>query len=154
MPNLRETLLSLFTDIAIIEHLTRTRIERKVREGALPEGPNAQHFGVLNYFVRNHHGPDSIAGIAWAFQEEEEYTMTKIAEMARLGYVTLSPNGNLAPDTMVSITDAGRAAQNQRVEDMAPEFVALMTEIPVAELETAANVLRDLRLTLDNLPDR
>jgi hypothetical protein len=154
MPDLRENLLSLFTEVAIIEHLARTRIERKVSEGALPAGPNAAHFGVLNYFVRNHHGPDTIAGIAWAFQEEEDYTTTKIAEMARLEYVTVDPPGNFAPDARVSITQAGRDAQKKRVEDMSPEFVQLVAEISEDDLETTARVLREIRLTLDNLPDR
>lgn len=154
MPDLRDTLLNLFTDVAIIEHLTRTRIERKVREGHLPEGPGAQQFGVLNYFVRNHHGPDTIAGIAWAFQEEEDHTAAKIAEMARIGLVEVDPPGNLGPDTMVSITQAGRDAQQKRVDDMAPEFIPLVSEISRDDLDTAARVLREIRLTLDNLPDR
>ncbi len=64
---LTEALTGLFVEVAIIEHLARTRMERHYT-GDLSAG----QMGILNYFVRNHDGPDSIAGIAWAFQEEED----------------------------------------------------------------------------------
>jgi DNA-binding MarR family transcriptional regulator len=154
MTDLRETLLSLFTEVAIIEHLARTRIERKVKEGEMLDGMNARHFGILNYFIRNHHGPDSVAGIAWAFQEDESYTAGKVSELEAMGYVSVVPDGSTAPTAMVSVTDVGRDAQAKRLEEMAPEFVPLVAEISPDDLDTTARVLREIRLTLDNLPDR
>ena len=154
MADLRETLLSLFTEVAIIEHLARTRLERKAQDGEFAEGLNAQHFGVLNYFVRNHQSPDTIAGIAWSFQEDEDHTASKVAELETMGCVSVMPPGSRSPDAVVYITEGGRQAQAERVEDLAPEFVPLVAEIDVADLEITARTLREIRLTLDNLPDR
>ena len=77
--NMEDVLLGLFTEVAIIEHLARTRIERKY-----PDGPGAGHFGILNYFIRNHEGPDTIGGIAWSFQEDENHTADKVTALGTI----------------------------------------------------------------------
>lgn len=148
MPELRETLLGLFTEVAIVEHLVRTRVERK-----FPDGLEAAHFGIMNYFIRNHPGPDSVAGLAWAFQEDEARMLDQIRHLERLGYVIVVP-GIRPADAMIGITDAGRAAQDAELDRMGPDFEQLVSEIPIEELAIAHRVLHEIRLVLDNLPDR
>lgn len=154
MTDLGETLLGLFTEIAIIEHLARTRLERKVNAGEVKGMLKAGHFGVLNYFIRNHPAPDTIGGIAWSFQEDEAYTTSKIAELEELGLISVTPPGGRDFSAEVFVTDAGRRAQADQLDKMAPEFVPLVAEIDHADLETTTRTLREIRLTLDNLPDR
>ena len=148
MPVARETLLGLFTEIAILEHLARTRVDRK-----FPDGMSAHQFGILNYFIRNHPGPDSVAGIAWAFQEEESYTLDAVKRLHQMGYISLVP-GLDERDSMVDVTDAGRKAAADQLDKMGPEFQSLVAEIPWEDLETAHRVLHEIRLVMDNLPDR
>lgn len=149
MTEMEETLLGLFTEIAIIEHLARTRIERSSNDPA-----GAGQFGILNYFIRSHRGPDTIGGIAWAFQEDESHTADKIAALEGKGFVTVDPKGSRDVSAVVFITDAGRAAQEEKVQSIAPDFEPLVAEIPVADLETTVRTLREIRLTMDHLPDR
>lgn len=149
MTEMEETLLGLFTEIAIIEHLARTRIERSTND---PTG--AGQFGILNYFLRNHQGPDTISGIAWSFQEDESHTADKVIALEAKGYVTIDPSGSREGTATVFITPAGRAAQEEKVQSMAPEFEPLVSEIPFADLETTVRTLREIRLTMDHLPDR
>jgi DNA-binding MarR family transcriptional regulator len=149
MNNLSDTLLGLFTEIAIIEHLTRTRLERE-STGVMTAG----HFGILNYFIRNHHGPDTIAGVAWAFQEDEAYTASKIATLEAAGYIAVTPSGSREATATLNVTEAGRIAQSEKVESMAPDFEALVSEIPREDLATTLRTLQEIRLTLDHLPDR
>ena len=149
MTDVSETLLDLFTEIAIIEHLARTRVER----GAT--GPmGAGHCGILNYFIRNHHGPDTISGIAWSFQEDESYTADKIATLEEAGFVAVAPPGSRDGNALVNVTEVGRTAQREKVESMMPEFEALVAEISPSDLDTTTRTLREIRLTLDHLPDR
>lgn len=148
MPDLRETLVGLFTETAIVEHLVRTRVER-----TFPDGLEAAHFGIINYFIRNHQGPDSVAGLAWAFQEDETRVLEQVQHLERLGYVTVIP-GIRPVDAMISVTAAGRAAQDAELDRMGPDFEQLVSEIPIEELAIAHRVLHDIRLVLDNLPDR
>ena len=148
MPDLRETLLGLFTEAAIVEHLVRTRVERKFSDGL-----EAAHFGIINYFIRNHQGPDSVAGLAWAFQEDEARVLDQVQHLERLGYVTVI-SGIRPADAMINVTAAGRAAQDAELDRMGPDFEQLVSEIPIEELAIAHRVLHDIRLVLDNLPDR
>jgi DNA-binding MarR family transcriptional regulator len=149
MDDMQETLLGLFTEVAILEHLVRVREER-IAGDDLPTGD----FGVLNYFVINHPSPDSIAGIAWSFQEAEGYTRAKVEGLALRDLVTITPNTPDNSAAMVMITDLGREAHNRIVEQVAPEIRLAVAEIPREALETTFRTLRDIRLTLDNLPDR
>lgn len=148
MTRLEDTLLGLFTEIAIVEHLARTRVERDVLEEL-----TSNQFGILNYFVRTHTSPDTVAGIAWSFQQEEDYTYTNVKLLAQKGYLALT-EGVSERDTVVELTDEGRAAQQRHLERIGPEIRQLVSEIPSDELETAYRVLHDIRLVLDNLPDR
>jgi DNA-binding MarR family transcriptional regulator len=149
MEDLQEILLGLFTEVAVLEHLVRTREER-VAADDLSTGD----FGVLNYFVTNHPDPDSVAGIAWCFQEEEAYTRAKIEGLAARDLVTISPNVADNGNAMVEITDVGREAHAQIVARVAPDMMMAVAEIPREDLETTFKTLRNIRLTLDNLPDR
>ena len=148
MVDLRETLVGFFTEISIIEHLARTRVERNFSADL-----KAGHFGILNYFMRNHPGPDSVAGIAWAFQEDEARICEQVRTLEALGYVSVVP-GIREIDSMVDVTEAGRAAQEEQLNRMGPDFEQLVAEIPAEDLQTAHRVLHEIRLVMDNLPDR
>ena len=149
MEDLQETLLGLFTEIAVLEHLVASR-EARFAEDDLTMGD----FGVLNYFMVNHPDPDSVAGIAWCFQEEEAYTRAKIEGLASRDLVTLSPDVADNSVAMVEITDVGREAHSQIVARVAPDMMMAVAEIPREDLEITFKTLRNIRLTLDNLPDR
>jgi DNA-binding MarR family transcriptional regulator len=149
MEDLQETLLGLFTEVAVLEHLVRAREEQHA-EDDLTLGD----FGVLNYFMVNHPDPDSVAGIAWCFQEEEAYTRAKIEGLASRDLVMISPNVTDNHLAMVEITDVGREAHAQIVARVAPDMMMAVAEIPREDLETTFKTLRNIRLTLDNLPDR
>jgi DNA-binding MarR family transcriptional regulator len=149
MDDMTETLLGLFTEVAVLEHLVRSR-EEKHAEDDLTMGD----FGVLNYFMVNHPDPDSVAGIAWCFQEEELYTRAKIEGLALRELVTISPHVADNHVAMVHITDIGREAHAQIVARVAPDIRMAVAEIPQADLELTFKTLRNIRLTLDNLPDR
>jgi hypothetical protein len=153
MTDLRETLVGLFTEIAIIEHLLRTRMENRRAEEGMSEGMPAAHFGILNYFIRNHDGPDTVSGIAWSFQDPEDVVRERVEQMAEMGYLHVTPGVGNA-EALVSVTADGRAALEESLDRVGPEITDLVSEIPVDDLERTFRTLREIRLTLDNLPDR
>jgi hypothetical protein len=148
MVDLEETLLGLFTEVAIVEHLTTTRVSRNFMSGL-----EAGHFGIINYFVRNHQSPDSVGGIAWAFQQDESITRQRVDALVGRGYLTLVADAS-ATEEQYFVTLAGRQAREDQLARMAPDFKQLVAEIPVEKLQIAHEVLHEIRLTLDNLPDR
>ncbi len=149
MKDLGETLTGLFTEIAILEHLTRLRVEKHYEDGQYP-----WHFGILNYFIRNHFGPDTIAGIAWAFQDPEDVVATRVSDLEARGWLAVDPPRSTDSDAQVSVTEAGRQHHRDQLDEIAPDFLELVSEIPPERLEEAHDVLREIRLTMDNLPDR
>ncbi len=148
MDGYRATLLGLFTEIPIIEHLLRTRVEQLHAEGL-----ESAQFGILNYFVRTHTDPDTVAGIAWSFQDPEPVVRERVERLAEMGYVFVTPaigNG----EALVSLTADGRKAHQEALERIEPHILELVSEIPRDDIERTYQTLREIRLTLDNLPDR
>ena len=143
-----DILPGLFTEIAILEHLTRTRFESRISGGL-----TVRRFGILNYLVRTHPAPDSIAGIAWSFQIAEEEVAEEVKALAAQGFVEVIIG--IEPRlTTVVITEAGRSERALQLSKMRPEIGPMVSEIPVADLQTAYRVLHEIRLVMDNLPDR
>lgn len=148
MAETTETLLKLFVEIAMVEHLARTRVDQGFEDGL-----TAGHFGLINHFVRTPDVSASIAALAWAFQEDETYTLAKAETLAERGYVALT-RGITERDTLVTVTPEGRDAHEAALERLRPEFAQLVVEIAPEDIATTYRVLHDMRLTLDNLPDR
>jgi DNA-binding MarR family transcriptional regulator len=149
MDDMKQTMLGLFTEVAILEHLVRMR-EDRFATSDLSTGD----FGLLNYFMLNHPTPDSVAGIAWSFQEEQDYTRAKVEKLAARGLVSREPDTQDNHNAMVMITDAGRTTHAEILAKIAPDIILAVAEIPPDALRTTFKTLREIRLTLDNLPDR
>ncbi len=149
-PALEEkTILHLFTEIAIVEHLLRNRYDR-----ATPAGMTTAQFGVLTHFIRNGRHEERLSLLAWAFQDSDEYMTEKVASLVQRGMLSTRPVEGEVGDMVVVITDAGRAAHEAALEEMAPEIIQLLEGIDMDDLKTSLSVIQEIRRTLDNLPDR
>jgi DNA-binding MarR family transcriptional regulator len=141
----RKLVLDMFTEIAILEHLIRKRLE-PLETGGL----TAQQFGVVNYFSRLGKTEEKISTIAWCFQVDIEYMRETVDFLVAEGLLSIDQ----ANDPCVRLTDAGRAHHDETVSSMAPEVLPLLEEFDIEDLRTTTRVLMELRRTMDNLPDR
>jgi hypothetical protein len=149
MDDLRDTLAGLFLEASIIEHLLRKRLEKSGYIQAL----TFDQFGILGYlkrFIGIHHTP---AKIAWEFLEDEEQVCTEIRGLHALGLVELTSAINFR-DAGVTISALGLDEYEAALQRMAPDFMQFVSEVPHADLETTHRVLKNIRLVMDNLPDR
>jgi DNA-binding MarR family transcriptional regulator len=150
MPENRDlTVLHLFTEIAIVEHLLRNR-----HDTFKPANMTNGQFGVLNYFVRNKLSEATLSTLAWSFQDEDDYMAEKIEQLRSANYVTTQAIEGSNIDVLVKITEAGTAAHTRALNEIRPEVESLLVDLTPVELETAMKVLQEIRRTLDNLPDR
>jgi hypothetical protein len=148
MADMQATLLGLFTEVSTVEHLARTNFQSRFADKL-----EAGHFGILNYFLRTNRPPDSVAGIAFAFQDDEAVVSRRVEDLRDLGYVSVIDA--LRPgDAVVDVTPQGRAARDEQLGRMAPHIQEIVAEIPVEDLEVTVRTLREIRLVMDNLPDR
>lgn len=142
------TVLNLFVEIAMVEHLLRNRLEQLIVDDL-----NAGQFGVISHFVRTGKTHERLSILAWTFQDDEAYMAEKIAVLRDKGYVQTEPVPG-SNDQNISLTEAGREANGRAMQMLRPEVAPLLEEIEPDELGRALNVIREMRRTLDNLPGR
>jgi DNA-binding MarR family transcriptional regulator len=140
------TVLDLFTEIAIVEHLLRNRYDR-----SSPAGMTTGQFGILTHFIRGGKSREKLSVLAWAFQDSEDYMAEKVASLVARGLLASAPSDQ---DIWVEITDAGREMHGQALAEIGPEVEQLLEGIDLDDLQISLRVLQDIRRTLDNLPDR
>jgi len=140
------TVLDLFTEIAIVEHLLRNRYDR-----SSPAGMTTGQFGILTHFIRGGKSREKLSVLAWAFQDSEDYMAEKVASLVARGLLASAPSDQ---DIWVEITDAGREMHGQALAEIGPEVEQLLEGIDLADLKISLRVLQDIRRTLDHLPDR
>jgi DNA-binding MarR family transcriptional regulator len=140
------TVLDLFTEIAIVEHLLRNRYDQSA-----PAGMTTGQFGILTHFIRGGKSREKLSVLAWVFQDSEDYMAEKVASLVTRGLLASAPSDQ---DIWVEITDAGREMHGQALAEIGPEVEQLLEGIDLDDLQISLRVLQDIRRTLDNLPDR
>ena len=140
------TVLDLFTEIAIVEHLLRNRYDQSA-----PAGMTTGQFGILTHFIRGGKSREKLSVLAWVFQDSEDYMAEKVASLVARGLLASPPSDQ---EIWVEITDAGREMHGQALAEIGPEVEQLLEGIDLDELQISLRVLQDIRRTLDNLPDR
>ena len=148
-PNDKKTVLHLLTEIAMVEHLLRNRYDK-----ATPAGMTTGQFGVLTHFIRNGKSRERLSLLAWAFQDDDVYMAQKVASLVERDLLTTLAVEGTDGDLWVEITDDGREAHARAIDEISPEVAQVIEGIDMGELETALSVIREIRRTLDNLPDR
>jgi len=148
-PNEERTVLHLFTEMAIVEHLLRNRYDR-----ATPAGMTTGQFGLLGHFIRNGVPRERLSLLAWAFQDSDEYMAEKVATLVARDMLSTAPVIGTNDDQWVEITDVGREAHAQALAEIKPEVEQFIEGIGVDDLRTTLRVVQEIRRTLDNLPDR
>ncbi len=144
-PATRGMLLDMFTDIAILEHLVRERLNPAAGE------LNAQQFGVINYLVRQKKSVEKLTTLAWCFQVEVADMAATVEALAALRYVEVEETN---VDRHVHLTQSGIARHEAFLETVAPDVTELLSEFDPEALRVTTETLKELRRTFDNLPDR
>lgn len=135
---------AVFTEIGIIEQLSRALLEAR-----LPKGLIAPHFAALNHLMPVGDGATPIQ-MARAFQVPKTSMTHTISGLVKHGLVDVRPNPDDRRSKCVWLTDTGRALRAQVIADLAPEFQGLATQFDTSRLADILPVLADLRGFLDN----
>jgi DNA-binding MarR family transcriptional regulator len=128
-------LAAFFTDIAIIDQLAYSHMER-----VLPDGMLSNHYGVLNHMVRLDK-IESPAELASAFQVSRPSMTNTIQKLQAKGYVTIEPDPKDGRGKLVKITEDGRDAHKHAQSKLGPAFERLLQDLG---LEVFLNVRPDL----------
>ncbi|KIT14448.1 MarR family winged helix-turn-helix transcriptional regulator [Jannaschia aquimarina] len=138
---------SVFTEIGILNQLSRTRFEAD-----LPDGVLLPHFSVLNHLVRVSDGRTPLE-MARAFQIPKTTMSHNVAVLERQGWVELRPNPDDGRSKRVWITPAGRAFRDKAIERATEAFRPVLEALPPGTLQALMPNLVILREVLDRARD-
>ncbi|MBT4889592.1 MAG: MarR family transcriptional regulator [Rhodospirillales bacterium] len=138
-----KTAFRLFTEIGIIEQLSRNQLERN-----LPNGLKVSQFTVLNHLMRLG-GDWSPVRLASAFQVTKGAMTNTIQRLEKRGLVMVVADPNDGRGKLVSITEAGLDMCQRCLENVGPLLADLLKELPDKDIAAALSVLEKVRKYLD-----
>jgi DNA-binding MarR family transcriptional regulator len=139
---------AFFTEVAIIEHLSRTAAER-----VMPEGLSMAGFSVLNHMIRLGHENEAPARLASALQVTKGAMTGTLKRLEAAGLVQVDPDPDDGRGKQVRVTEAGRKARSAAIAALGPLFDQMLEGVDEAELEAALPLLRKVRQMLDAARD-
>jgi len=139
---------TVFNEIGIIEHLSRTAFER-----VLPDGLSLAGFTVLNHLIRLGHARRPPAAIASALQVTRGAITGTVKRLEAQGLVRSDPDPTDGRGKGISVTDKGRAVRQAAIDALAPQLAGLLAQSSEADFVALLPLLQRLRAHLDAARD-
>ncbi|MGB0410608.1 MAG: MarR family winged helix-turn-helix transcriptional regulator [Pikeienuella sp.] len=137
------TCFALFTEIGIIEQLSRTLFQAK-----LPDGMLVSHFSVLNHLSRVGEGQTPLT-IAKAFQVPKTTMTHTLAGLEKNGLIRMAPNPADGRSKCVWITEAGSQFRQKAIMSVAPDMMKMAEALTMDEVADILPTLAKIRAYLD-----
>lgn len=144
----QDTVISLFSEIGILETLVKTRINDR-----RPAGLDENHFAMLNHMVRTEGRGETKAALSWNFEDMCGNVDNEIDVLATNNLIVIRPDPANNDQDHVMLTPEGHDAYISAIKTLSPDFENLLSGITIEELDKTMVTLREIRRTLDNLPD-
>lgn len=144
----QDTVISLFTEIGTLETLVKTRINDR-----RPAGLNENHFAMLNHLVRTEGRGETKDALIWNFEDMCDNIDSEINVLANKNFIVIRPDTAKNLQDHVMLTPEGRDAYVNAIKTLSPDFESLLSGITIEDLDKTMVTLREIRRTLDNLPD-
>lgn len=142
-----EIVVGLMTEVAIIEPLVSQRVEQE-----RPEGLGECGIAILIALNRVRDVGVTRTGLVWMMEEKDQLVEQEIGTLLDQGRIKqVSISGSNQPTIM--ITEQGQATLTSAVRALVPYFKPAFDSVSVEALKQATETLREIRRTLDNLPD-
>lgn len=143
-----QTVMRALTLIGIISQLSDAALQRQMEDGLSLAG-----FRVLHHFVVRDVEGQSPSSLASAFQVTKGAMTNTLQRLEALGYVRVVDDPADGRGKIASITKRGRAARDRALMAIAPEIVALVQQVKIAEFAEALPFLEKLKISLDAARD-
>ncbi len=136
-------LFLFFTEIGIIEQLTRARLE-----SVLPDNMKMSHFALLNHLARLG-GKWSPARLAAALQVTRAAITNTLNRLEARGLVEIETDPDDGRAKLVSLTAAGKFRRDACIDNIKPLLVELEDKFGREFFVDALPRLQELRIYLD-----
>ncbi len=135
--------IQVFAEIAAIDQLSTTRIER-----ALPAGLTKAQFMLLDRLARRG-GGETPAELARAFQLTKGALTNTLARLAAAGFITVTADKDDARKKRATVTEVGAAAHREALMALRPITESARRAFPESEFSAALPFLQILRSWLE-----
>jgi len=135
--------IQVFAEIAAIDQLATTRIER-----ALPAGLTKAQFTVLDRLARRG-GGETPAELARAFQLTKGALTNSLARLAAAGLIAVAGDKDDGRKKRATVTDAGAAAHREALTALRPITESAREAFPERDFGGALPFLHALRSWLE-----
>ncbi|MFM8818984.1 MAG: MarR family winged helix-turn-helix transcriptional regulator [Phenylobacterium sp.] len=142
-PSRHPVAFDFFLEVAVIDQLARTEMER-----VLPEGLTMASFTLLNHLAHKG-GSDSPARLASALQVTKGAVTALLKRLEARRFIALSPHPLDGRGKVVTLTDEGRLRRDQAVAALDPLLETFLKAFPEPELAAALPLFRKVRLYLN-----
>lgn len=133
--------VTLFSELIAADQAIKGTLSRR-----LPKGMEMSHFSVLTHLA--HVGETSPAKLARSFALTKGAITNTLKKLEAAGYIHIRPDWDDARKKQVSISTAGRAARDQALNALVPEFERIAAALGNQNIKTALPTLRKFRTTL------
>ncbi len=137
------TVLDLFTEVGRLEPLIDARID-----SSRPAGLNDIKFIILNHLCRVFSDGDTREGMGWTLDGLNVNLDENLNAMIADGLIQESVEGR------VSVTALGQETHESAIRDLSPVFEQMLSDTDLESMESAMKTLREIRRTMENMPDR
>ncbi len=134
--------VELLTEVSILAPLISARID-----GLEPEGLNECRLSILMILARNDGLGMSRDSLEWMLEDSEPSIAMEIENVIVAGLV------GVGIDDHLQLTDMGRAKLDGAIRALMPKFEPALQGVPVDAMIKSMETIREIRRTLDNLPD-
>ncbi|GBF56976.1 multiple antibiotic resistance protein MarR [Candidatus Phycosocius bacilliformis] len=143
-PDFQSLAFQFFNEVAIIDQLGNTRLER-----VLPDGLSIAGFGLLNHFVRLDLHHETPSQLAKAFQVTKGAMTNTIQRLAAKGWIEIEAAPEDGRSKRVKITQAGRATRDAALASLVPSLNQLAELIDGDDIAALLPSLMKIRTILD-----
>ena len=133
--------VALFSELIAADQAIKGVLSRR-----LPKGMEMSHFSLLTHL--GHVGETSPAKLARSFALTKGAITNTLKKLELAGYIHIRPDWDDARKKQVSISDAGRAARDQALTALVPEFQKITLALGDQKIKATLPVLREFRATL------
>ncbi len=138
--------VALFSELFMADQLARNRISQ-----ALPKGMELSHFGMINHLAHIN-AERTPAQLARVFHVSRGAMTNTLSRLEWAGHVHIRPDWDDARRKFVSISPAGRRAQEQALAAVTPLLAEAVRALGAERVRLALPVLRELRTRLEEKP--
>jgi hypothetical protein len=134
--------VELLTEVSILAPLISARID-----GMEPEGLNECRLSILMILARNEVIGMSRDSLEWMLEDTEPSIAIEIDSLVEAGCIDADANDQL------QISETGRKKLDGAIRALIPTFEPALQGVQIDAMVKSMETLREIRRTLDNLPE-